>query len=61
MALNHLTRQLAAELEGTGVTANVIHPGDVKTEMWEDIKGKGGMERWVANVEAGGDPPGASP
>jgi NAD(P)-dependent dehydrogenase (short-subunit alcohol dehydrogenase family) len=37
-ALNQFTRHLAAELEGTGVTANVIHPGDVKTDMWADIK-----------------------
>ena len=37
-ALNQFTRHLAAELEGTGVTANVIHPGDVKTEMWGDIR-----------------------
>jgi NAD(P)-dependent dehydrogenase (short-subunit alcohol dehydrogenase family) len=37
-ALNHLTRHLASELKGTGVTANVIHPGDVKTDMWADIK-----------------------
>jgi NAD(P)-dependent dehydrogenase (short-subunit alcohol dehydrogenase family) len=37
-ALNHFTRHLAAEVEGTGVTANVIHPGDVKTEMWADIR-----------------------
>ena len=35
--LNQFTRHLAAELEGTGVTANVIHPGDLKTEMWADI------------------------
>ena len=27
--LNQFTRHLAAELEATGVTANVIHPGDV--------------------------------
>ena len=33
-ALNRFTRHLAAELAGTGVTANVIHPGDVKTDMW---------------------------
>jgi NAD(P)-dependent dehydrogenase (short-subunit alcohol dehydrogenase family) len=33
-ALNQLTRHLAADLEGTGVTANVIHPGDVRTAMW---------------------------
>jgi NAD(P)-dependent dehydrogenase (short-subunit alcohol dehydrogenase family) len=39
-ALNHFTRHLAAELEGSGVTANVIHPGEVKTEMWADIRAK---------------------
>ncbi len=39
-ALNHFTRHLAAEVEGSGVTANVIHPGDVKTEMWADIRAK---------------------
>lgn len=38
VALNQFTRHLASELEGTGVTANVIHPGDVKTDMWADIK-----------------------
>lgn len=38
VALNQFTRHLAAELQGTGVTANVIHPGDVKTEMWAYIK-----------------------
>jgi NAD(P)-dependent dehydrogenase (short-subunit alcohol dehydrogenase family) len=37
-ALNQFTRHLAAELKGTGVTANVIHPGDVKTQMWAEIK-----------------------
>ena len=37
-ALNQFTRHLAAELAGSGVTANVIHPGDVKTEMWADIR-----------------------
>jgi NAD(P)-dependent dehydrogenase (short-subunit alcohol dehydrogenase family) len=37
-ALNQFTRHLASELEGTGVTANVIHPGDVKTDMWAYIK-----------------------
>ena len=37
-ALNQFTRHLAAELAGTGVTANVLHPGDVKTEMWADIR-----------------------
>jgi NAD(P)-dependent dehydrogenase (short-subunit alcohol dehydrogenase family) len=37
-ALNQFTRHLASELQGTGVTANVIHPGDVKTDMWAEIK-----------------------
>jgi NAD(P)-dependent dehydrogenase (short-subunit alcohol dehydrogenase family) len=36
-ALNQFTRHLASELKGTGVTANVIHPGDVKTDMWAEI------------------------
>ena len=67
VALNQLTRQLAAELAGTGVTANVIHPGEVKTEMWADIRDKAsrlgaegaGLRRWADWVEAtGGDPPG---
>ena len=65
VALNQLTRHLAAELEGTGVTANVIHPGDVKTAMWADIRDKSaslpdgeGLSGWAAHVEAtGGDPP----
>jgi NAD(P)-dependent dehydrogenase (short-subunit alcohol dehydrogenase family) len=66
VALNQLTRHLAAEIAGTGVTANVIHPGDVKTEMWADIKGRvAGMGKvaenyvaWAAWVEqTGGDPP----
>ena len=37
-ALNQFTRHLAAEIAGSGVTANVIHPGDVKTAMWADIR-----------------------
>ncbi len=65
-ALNQFTRHLAAELEGTGVTANVIHPGDVKTEMFEYIRetsSKMGDEaaaykQWVEWMdETGGDDP----
>jgi NAD(P)-dependent dehydrogenase (short-subunit alcohol dehydrogenase family) len=64
--LNRLTRQLAVELEGTGVTANVIHPGSLKTEMWADIRrqtarlpdGGGALGEWGALVErTGGDSP----
>jgi NAD(P)-dependent dehydrogenase (short-subunit alcohol dehydrogenase family) len=63
--LNQFTRHLAAELDGTGVTANVIHPGDLKTEMWADIKAQAdelgvvadGFRAWVKWVEeTGGDP-----
>lgn len=66
VALNHFTRQLASELAGTGVTANVLHPGEVKTEMFSAIKadattrsGPGrNMLKWVEKVElSGGDPP----
>jgi NAD(P)-dependent dehydrogenase (short-subunit alcohol dehydrogenase family) len=64
--LNQLTRHLAAELAGSGVTANVIHPGDVKTEMWADIRDQvaalgpeaEAYRQWVEWVEErGGDPP----
>jgi len=66
VALNQLTRHLASEIKGTGVTANVIHPGDVKTEMWGDIKNKVeavgesaiNYKNWVEWVEqSGGDDP----
>jgi NAD(P)-dependent dehydrogenase (short-subunit alcohol dehydrogenase family) len=65
-ALNHFTRHLAAEVEGSGVTANVVHPGDVKTNMWADIRAKaqqigpGGAPflQWADWVEkTGGDDP----
>jgi NAD(P)-dependent dehydrogenase (short-subunit alcohol dehydrogenase family) len=65
-ALNQFTRHLAAELAGTGVTANVIHPGDVKTQMWADIRDRiqglgpeaDAYRQWVEWVEeTGGDPP----
>lgn len=66
VALNQFTRHLAAELVGTGVTANVIHPGDCKTEMWADIREKTrdlgaeakGYRSWVEWVDTtGGDDP----
>jgi len=67
VALNQLTRHLAAEIAGSGVTANVIHPGDVKTDMWIDIRDRvatmgpvaDAYRAWAAWVEeTGGDPPG---
>lgn len=69
VALNQFTRHLAAELQGTGVTANVIHPGDIKTAMWAAIRDEAdklgpeadGYRAWVKWVdETGGDPPGKS-
>ncbi len=65
-ALNQFTRHLAAEIAGSGVTANVIHPGDVKTDMWMDVRD--GVEElgpvaqryrdWAAWIESnGGDDP----
>jgi len=66
VTVNHFTRQLAAELEGTGVTANVLHPGEVKTEMWAAIKAdasrRSGPGRSALNwthwvEETGGDAP----
>ena len=66
VALNQFTRSLAAELIGTGVTANVLHPGEVKTEMWSYIKeqadtlGEIGepLREWARDVgDSGGDPP----
>jgi len=65
-ALNQFTRHLAVELEGTGVTANVLHPGDVKTQMWAEIRADAGRmgpeaelyRTWVRWVEkTGGDDP----
>jgi NAD(P)-dependent dehydrogenase (short-subunit alcohol dehydrogenase family) len=66
IALNAMTRSLAAELAGTGVTANVIHPGDIKTDMWREIRDAAGrlgpegasLRDWAAWVDqTGGDPP----
>jgi NAD(P)-dependent dehydrogenase (short-subunit alcohol dehydrogenase family) len=65
VALNQFTRHLAAELVGTGVTANVVHPGEVKTAMWAAIKsesadtdGAEAYRQWAANVaNQGGDDP----
>lgn len=66
VALNQFTRTLAMELQGTGVTANVIHPGEVKTEMWADIRDQSaklgpegqGYRDWAEWVgRTGGDDP----
>jgi NAD(P)-dependent dehydrogenase (short-subunit alcohol dehydrogenase family) len=66
VALNQFTRHLAAELAGTGVTANVIHPGEVKTAMWAAIRDEAarlgdaaeGYRQWAESVgETGGDDP----
>ncbi len=66
VALNHFTRQTAQQVMDTEISATAIHPGEVKTEMWEAIRkdsaGRGetgaGGRTWAAMVdETGGDPP----
>lgn len=66
VALNHFTRHLGSELAGTGVTANCIHPGEVKTQMWATIRQESqtageaaqGYRDWAASVgQSGGDDP----
>jgi NAD(P)-dependent dehydrogenase (short-subunit alcohol dehydrogenase family) len=66
VALNQFTRHLAAELAGNNITANVIHPGEVKTAMWaairEEANAQGdeaaGYQQWAASVgDSGGDDP----
>jgi NAD(P)-dependent dehydrogenase (short-subunit alcohol dehydrogenase family) len=66
VALNQFTRHLAAELDGTGVTANVIHPGEVQTAMWAEIRDVAartgpageGYRSWAEQVaQTGGDDP----
>ena len=66
VALDQFTRHLAAELAGTGVIANVIHPGEVKTAMWQAIRdesqtcGQAGApyRAWAEAVgQSGGDDP----
>ena len=66
VALNQFTRHLAAEISGSGVTANVIHPGEVQSDMWVDIQAKtaalgeagNNQQVWVDWVDkTGGDDP----
>jgi short-subunit dehydrogenase len=66
VALNQWTASLAVELAGTGVTANALHPGDLRTRMWAEIAAAAGREGataqayadWAADVErSGGDDP----
>ena len=65
IGLNRLMLEVAAEVDGRGVTANSIHPGDVRTDMWADIKDKAlragragdSLARWSVEVaRTGGDP-----
>jgi NAD(P)-dependent dehydrogenase (short-subunit alcohol dehydrogenase family) len=65
IALNRLAAEVAAEVAGSGVTANSIHPGEVRTAMWAEIRQRSAaarrlgepLARWAAMVDTtGGDP-----
>lgn len=65
VALNFYTGCVAEQLEGTEVAAVAIHPGDVRTEIWDsigsqaDAMGEAGesLRAVVARImEGGGDP-----
>lgn len=46
-ALDHLTRTWAAELEGTGVRANSVDPGDMDTAMKRASEPEGDASQWA--------------
>jgi NAD(P)-dependent dehydrogenase (short-subunit alcohol dehydrogenase family) len=46
-ALDHLTRTWAAELEGTGVRANSVDPGDMDTRMKRASDPQGDSSDWA--------------
>jgi NAD(P)-dependent dehydrogenase (short-subunit alcohol dehydrogenase family) len=65
-ALNRMTRHLASEVDGTGVTANAIHPGSIRTTMTNDIRAEvaalgdeaAPFREWLAHMDrTGGDFP----
>jgi NAD(P)-dependent dehydrogenase (short-subunit alcohol dehydrogenase family) len=41
------TYELARRLEGTGVTANCLHPGAVNTNFFNNVKGLFGFLTWI--------------
>lgn len=68
-ALNFATRCLAVQCAGSGVAACLVHPGDLQTSMWSDIRDgavasgevAAHVADWAEGVEAtGGDDPAAT-
>lgn len=39
LAMNMLTRKMAKELKGTGVSVNALHPGFIKTHLLRELRG----------------------
>ena len=52
LALIMFTMELARKLEGTDVTANVLNPGFIQSNLLRELKGVQGLFRWVMRVFA---------
>lgn len=55
------TYELARLLEGTGVTANCVHPGVIGTKLLSDYMGRPRAVGWLSNLAYPGPEKGAQP
>lgn len=63
-ALNVATRCIAAQTAGSEVSACLVHPGNIKSAMWDEIRRGAAtasaehLSEWASNVDSdGGDEP----